>query len=268
VVDVRLPDGTRLSAVFPPASLTGVVASFRKPVMREQTLGDLVPPGARDLQTLLESAVAAQRNLLLTGDPPALAALVAALAAAIPGDRRVVSIGATAPRPRAGWTDLASTADMPALVRVAVAFHPEHLLAAEAAGPEALELLLAAARGQEGVALALPARTADEAVARLQAVVMAGLGAGSAAAAPLIGSTIDLVVQVVATASGGARVVEVAEPAVEGGHVTAATAAIWLGDDGRRGGAGGRLEMPGVSPHLGAALAAAGHALPAALVRR
>ncbi len=41
VVDVRLADGTRVSAAFPPASPTGVVAAIRRPVLLARTLSDL-----------------------------------------------------------------------------------------------------------------------------------------------------------------------------------------------------------------------------------
>src|SRR5262249_35417943 len=146
------------------------------------------PSGARDLQTLLEAAIAAQRNLLCTGDASALASLLGGLATAIPGDRRVVSVSAAPPAPRAGWSDLAPSADMPALVRVAAALRPEHLLWGESAGAEALDLLLAAARGQEGLAIALPARGTGEALSRLEALATPGLGAGSGGAAPLVAS--------------------------------------------------------------------------------
>ncbi len=43
VVDVRLADGTRVSAAFPPASPTGVVAAIRRPVLLARTLSDLDP---------------------------------------------------------------------------------------------------------------------------------------------------------------------------------------------------------------------------------
>jgi pilus assembly protein CpaF len=271
VVDVRLPDGTHLQAVFPPAAPRGVVAAIRKPALAERTLGDLCPPGAKELETLLAAAVTARRNLICTGDADAVTALLAALAGAIPAERRVVSIGGAPPKARAGWTELAPTADMPALARVAASLRGEHLLAAEPVGVEAADLLVAAARGQEGLALALPARTAGEALARLTALSAAALGAGGAAAAPLVASTIDLVVVAVSTGGGAARVVEVAEPAAAtapGAPPSAEAVATWRSDGGRRGGDGGKLDVDGVSARLGAAFAAAGAALPSSLVRK
>jgi pilus assembly protein CpaF len=270
VVDVRLVDGTRLAAVFPPVSAVGVVGSIRRPATLERVLVDLVPPGAKDLQTLLEAAIAGQRNLLLTGDAAALASLAGALVALIPAERRVVSIGAGA-RARAGWTELAPTADLAGLVRVAAAMRAEHLLVAEAVGPEILELLFAATRGQEGLLVSMPARAVAEGLERVEALATTTLGAAAASIGPLVCSTIDLavhVVQLVGGADGGARIVEIAEPKMEGGHVGAETVASWRSDSGRRGSGAGKLQVTGVSARLGAALASVGHALPSNLVRR
>jgi pilus assembly protein CpaF len=270
VVDVRLPDGTRVAAVFPPAALGGVAASIKKPVLAERALSDLVPPGAKELQTLLDAAVATQRNLLCSGDAVAVAALLAAIAGAIPADRRVASIGGTLPRPRAGWTELAATADMPGLVRVATSLRPDHLLVAEPVSSEALDLLVAGTRGQEGLAFAVPARAPGEALARLEALAMPALGpAGAASVAALVASTVDLVVHAVTSADGSSRVVEVSEPFADDatGRTGAEPVATWRGDGGRRGGSG-KLQVEGVSARLGAAFAAAGTALPSSLVRK
>jgi pilus assembly protein CpaF len=267
VVDVRFADGTRLSAVFPPASPLGVVGSIRRPVVGERALVDLVPPGAKDVQTLLEAAVAGQRNVLLTGDAAAIAALAAALGALIPVERRVISIGVGAARARAGWTDLQPGGDLPALVRVAASFRADHFVVADAVGSEVADLLLAAARGQEGLLVALPARTVSEGLARLEALA-APLGAGGASVAPLVCSTIDLAVHVVANADGSARVVDVAEPKVEANHAAADTVITWRSDSGRRGAGAGKLQVTGVSAKLAAALSAVGHSLPSSLVRR
>jgi pilus assembly protein CpaF len=268
IVDVRLSDGTRIAAVFPPVSPAGVVGSIRRPAQAERALVDLVPPGAKEVQTLLEAAMAGQRNLVLTGDTAAIASLSSALTALIPAERRVVSIGAGAARARARWTDLQPTADLGALVRVAAAFRADHLLVSDAVGPEVTDLLLAAARGQEGLLLVVPARSAAEGLARLEALAAPGLGAGTAAVAPLACSTIDLVVHVVANADGGSRIVDIAEPRTDAGRLAAESAISWRSDSGRRGGGAGKLQVTGISARLGAALAAVGQSLPSNLVRR
>ncbi|HXJ22466.1 MAG TPA: FHA domain-containing protein [Polyangia bacterium] len=263
VVDVRLPDGTRFSAAFPPASPGGVVASIRRPTIVERTLADLLPVASRDAEPLLAGVIAARRNLLLTGDPGALAHALGAAAAAIPADRRVVAIGAGQPRSRGGWIDLAPSADAAGLVRVAAGFRAEHLVVGELAGPEAGELALLAARGHDGLIVALAGRSPAEALSHLGALVALGLGS-STASTPLAASAFDLVVQVIAVGEGDARIVEIAEPVLGAAGIEASPVLAYAGD--HRDSGSGRLQGRGVSARLAGALAAAGQPLPPALV--
>jgi pilus assembly protein CpaF len=266
VVDVRLPDGTRISAAFPPAAPSGVVASIRKPVLVDRTIADLVPGGSKDAIALLESAIAARRNLLVVGDAVALPHALGALAASVPVDRRVVAIGAALPRARGGWMDLAPVADQAGLLRVAATLRPEHLLVGEISGAEVGELLLLSARGQDGLIAALASRSPADALSRLAALASIALGAPAAAAASLLAQAFDLVVQVVAATDGSVRVVEIAEPRADGAELSADVALAFYGDGGRRDPGAGRLQGRGVSARLGAALAAAGSPLPPALL--
>jgi pilus assembly protein CpaF len=268
VVDVRLADGTRVSAAFPPASPTGVVAAIRRPVLLPRTLSDLIPGGSKDAQTLLESAMTARRNLLLTGDAAAMPQVLGALAAAIPADRRVVAIGAAQPQARGGWTDLAPAADMAGLLRVASTLRADHLMVGEVMGPELGELLLVASRGQEGLVAALPGRSTIETLGRLAALAAAGLGATVAVTTALCASAFDLVLHVVAVTDGTVRIVEVAEPRVDGAVLAADPVLAFSGDGNRRDPGAGRLQGRGVSARLSAAFTVAGSPLPSSLVNK
>jgi pilus assembly protein CpaF len=268
VVDVRLADGTRVSAAFPPASPTGVVAAIRRPVLLARTLSDLIPGGSKDAQTLLESAMSARRNLLLTGDAAAMPQVLGALASAIPADRRVVAIGAAQPQARGGWTDLAPAADMAGLLRVASTLRADHLMVGEVMGPELGELLLVASRGQEGLIAALPGRSTIETLGRLAALAAAGLGATAAVTTALCASAFDLVVHVVAVTDGTVRIVEVAEPRVAGAALEADPVLAFSGDGNRRDPGTGRLQGRGVSARLSAAFTVAGSPLPSSLVNK
>jgi len=268
VVDVRLVDGTRIAAAFPPAAPAGICAVIRKPVLPDRTLSDLNPGGVTpsEVQVVLEGAVKGVRNVLVTGDSAAVGVVLGALAAAIPAERSVVSVGAGLGRARAGWTELAASNDMSGLVRVAAAFRADHLLMAEAAGPEVLDILLAAARGQEGLIFGLPARSATEALARTEALA-ARTGAGSGLG-QLAGSALDLIVFAVSLPGGGVRIAEIAEVRTgEGGKAALAPALLWRSDGGPRSGSG-VLDVVGVSARLAEAMAARGSSLPSNLVRR
>jgi pilus assembly protein CpaF len=263
VVDVRLADGTRVSAAFPPAATAGVVASIRRTVLPDRVLADLVPGANKDVQALLDALVATRRNVIITGDVAALPSVLAAFAREVPADRRVVAIGATA-RARSGWIDLAPTADAAGLLRVAASLRPDHLVVGELSGPEAAELVLVATRGQNGILLAMPGRTATEAVTRFGALAAAGLGTPATAAA-LVASAFDLYLHVLA-ADGGARIIEVGEPRVAGTELALEVGLSLYSEGSKRDAAGGRLQGRGVSARLGAAMAAAGSTVPPSLV--
>ena len=231
VVDVRLPDGSHMTAAFPPAAPGGVVAAIRRPTLVDRALGDLLPAGASDAETLLAGVVAARRNVLVTGDVGAVSAALGALGAAIPADRRVVAIGAASPHARGGWMDLAPAPDAAGLLRVAAGFRPDHLVVGELTGTEVGELALLAARGQDGILAALPGRSPGEALVRLGTLASVALS-GSTAAPALAATAFDLVIQVVSVSDGTARIVEVAEPRWSSGALT------------RRDGAGLRRRPP------------------------
>jgi pilus assembly protein CpaF len=265
VVDVRLPDGTRVSAAFPPAAPGGVVASIRRTALPERVMVDLVPGANKDVQALLDAMVAARRNVLVTGDAGALPEVLAAFGREIPADRRVVAIGA-ATRSRSGWIDLAPAADATGLLRVAAALRPDHLVVGDLSGPEAGEVVLVATRGQNGLLLAMPGRSPTEAVSRFGALAAIGLGTMATATA-LAANAFDVYVHVVA-AEGGARIIEIGELRANGAELSLDVALSMYGDGSKRDAGSGRLQGRGVSARLGAALAAAGSQLPSGLIAK
>jgi pilus assembly protein CpaF len=263
VVDVRLPDGTRVSAAFPPAAPNGVVASIRRTVLPERMLVDLVPGANKDVQALLDALVSTRRNVAVTGDAAALPGVLAAFARDIPADRRVVAIGAAAGA-RSGWIDLTPTGDATGLLRVAASLRPDHLVIGELSGPEAGELVLTATRGQNGILVGLPGRSASEALTRFGALAAVSLGGSGTA---LIANAVDLYVHVIAS-DGGVRIIEIGEPRAAGTELAIDVALSLYSEGAKRDPSGGRLQGRGVSARLGAALSAAGSALPSAIVNK
>ena len=260
VVDVRLPDGTRVTALFPPITGGSVCAAIRKAAPPALSLAEIA--GSGDVEAIVRAALASRRNLLLAGEISAVSTLLAALADALPAERRVVSIGMGA-RSRPGWIELGLGLDPAALARAAVAFRADHLVFADAGGVELPDLLIGAARGQEGVIACMPARSAAEALVRLRAFTVGALGAPGFAA--LVSSTLDLIVLAGAVSpAGGVRILEIAEIQADGETLVPTSVAR------RPGGARSftSLEVPGVSSKLAAQISASADGLPEHLVRR
>jgi pilus assembly protein CpaF len=261
VVDVRLADGTRVTALFPPITPLSVCAAIRRSAVPDLSLAALCGNGAAE--QILTVAVASRRNILVAGDRPAVTALAGALASAIPPDRQVVSIGAGA-RYRARWIELSQGGEPAALIRAAAAFRADHLLVADPGGGELPDLLLAAARGQGGIIASVSARSATEALTRLRAFSVGIVGAD--AFAPLVDGTVDLVVFAATDGEGVVRLIEIVEPVAAGTELTPVFVA-------RRTnlavpGAEVTWDVPGLSSRLAEAIAATGDAVPAHLVRR
>src|SRR5262249_271388 len=69
MVDARLPDGRRVNAVLPPLSLAGPLLTIRKFGKARRDLNALRALGTltRESQQFLETAVAAELNILISG---------------------------------------------------------------------------------------------------------------------------------------------------------------------------------------------------------
>lgn len=257
VVDVRLPDGTRVTALFPPIASGAISAVIRKPPQSAHELAAI--GGSQTVAEILNSALQSRLNILLAGDLGAMSAVSAGLAAALPAGRKIVTIGARLPG-RPGCVDLAVNGDPAALWRAALAFRADHVLLGEPIGAEAADLVLGAARGQDGIIAPIAARSTDEALARLRALAVGALGSG--AVAPLARTAFDLLV-FAASGERGPRILEIAEPGGSGEGLSPLTV---LRTPGGRGDAA--PELVGISSKLAELINDRGGSLPAQLSRR
>jgi pilus assembly protein CpaF len=99
ILDSRLPDGSRVAAVIPPCSLSGVTLTIRKFNSRHFEIEDLIRTGTLDrrLANRLEDYVLQRRNLLISGSTGSgKTSLLTALGKFIPADERILLIEDTA----------------------------------------------------------------------------------------------------------------------------------------------------------------------------
>src|SRR5437773_9693341 len=111
--EARPDDATRLTPLYPPLTSGPICATIRKAPGVEPGLAELA--GSSDVEKIIAAALDSRRNILVAGDAPATSAVVRALAAAIPTERRIISIGTQA-KARPGLTEVAPTSDAAALL--------------------------------------------------------------------------------------------------------------------------------------------------------
>src|SRR5712691_6158337 len=95
LLDARLPDGSRVAAIFPPCSVTGTILTIRKFHARRYTADELVHTGSLTLGLLndLRIAIERHRNILISGGTgTGKTTLLNALARFIPESERVIVI--------------------------------------------------------------------------------------------------------------------------------------------------------------------------------
>jgi pilus assembly protein CpaF len=111
ILDSRLPDGSRVAAVIPPCSLSGVTLTIRKFAARHYGIDDLIEAGTleRWLANQMEDYVLGRRNILISGGTGCgKTTLLSLLGRFIPDDERILSETCSKPRSATGPTELFS----------------------------------------------------------------------------------------------------------------------------------------------------------------
>jgi pilus assembly protein CpaF len=220
ILDSRLPDGSRVAAVFPPCSLGGTTLTIRKFQTRFFTAEELVRIGTMTAEMLetLQTAIAAGKNILISGGTSTgKTTLLNALAAFLPVDDRVVLIEDTSElqldRPNlVRFEARRAQTDVPAvtirdLLRATLRHRPDRIIVGEVRGGEALDLLQALNTGHAGTLSTIHANTADQALARFAScVVQSGVELPYQAVRYQIADAIDVVLHL--ARRQGSRVVD------------------------------------------------------------
>jgi pilus assembly protein CpaF len=185
LLDSRLPDGSRVAAVFPPCSIGGTTLTIRKFAAKLFTtdqmidIGTLTPPVAN----LLEDAVRARKNVLISGGASTgKTTMLNALASFIDEDDRIVVIEDTAElrleQPNVvRFEARREQPGLPAvtirdLVKATLRHRPDRILVGEVRGAEAFDLLQALNTGHSGTLATIHANAATQAISRLASCVL------------------------------------------------------------------------------------------------
>ncbi len=185
LLDARLPDGSRVAAVFPPCSVTGTILAIRKFHGRRYSAEELVRIGslAPEVLLCLQSAVEGRQNILISGGTgTGKTTLLNALSAYIEPDERVVLIEDTSEiqMERKNLVRLESRRELPPvpavtirdLLRTTLRLRPDRIILGEVRGGEAFDLLQALNTGHCGTLSTIHASSAAQAIARFTTCVL------------------------------------------------------------------------------------------------
>jgi len=225
VVDMRMRDGTRLTAAISPVASRGACLVLKKPATSTPSLSELASQGALStgMADFLTTCINARRNILVCGAPgTGKTTLLGALAAASPAGERVVSVEEVAELAisRDEWIQLetrpanAKTAaiDLAALFETALRLLPDRLVVGDVRGREAAPLVQALSSSVDGAVVGAAGEGANVVLNRIATLVRATQPVGSdAAIRELVATAFEIVVHVGRTADGALRVHSIEE---------------------------------------------------------
>lgn len=185
LLDARLPDGSRVAAVWPPCSLYGPTLTIRRFQYRLYTLEELLRIGTLSHQALalIRQAVEARENILISGaTSTGKTTLLNAIGSLLPTNERVILIEDTAElhldKPHlVRFEARRAQLGLPAvtirdLVTACLRHRPDRILLGEVRGGEAYDLLQALNTGHAGSLSTIHASSAQQALSRLASCVL------------------------------------------------------------------------------------------------
>jgi pilus assembly protein CpaF len=208
MVDARLPDGSRIHVVVPPAAVDHPVVAIRRFTQAIESLDELEQSGTATPAQIdeLRQAVARRRTILVSGGTGAgKTTLLNLLAGLIPAGERVVTIEDAAelriPGHRVRLEAHPANAEgvgeitIRQLLRSALRLRPDRIIVGEVRGKEAMDLIWALNTGHRGSLSTVHANSAQEALWRIETLALSAGDTAELAVRRQLLAAVDLVVQ-------------------------------------------------------------------------
>lgn len=219
ILNLRLPDGSRLAAIIPPVVNPHPLMTIRRFTSRNFRIDDLVERGmlTANLADELAGRVCRGDNILIAGGTgTGKTTLLNVLADFIPEDERILVIEDTAElhlrKPHVvsaeSQTDTyRSTLTFDDLLKAILRHRPDRIIVGEVRGLEARTLLDAMNTGHKGTLATIHAGSAEEAIHRLASLAMRASGSlGLAAIEAEIERCLHFIVYI--SRLNGARIID------------------------------------------------------------
>lgn len=226
LLEGRLPDGSRVAAVLPPAGNGGPYVAIRRffgeklTMQRLLELDSITPDAAEMIKVLVESK---QNVVIAGGTSSGKTSLLNAVSELIPDDERVVVIEDS--KELALLRDHVVTLEgrpadakgrgevtIRALFRITLRMRPDRIVIGELRGGEALDLIQAMTSGHGGCLTTLHATYPRDVLTRLETMaMMADIEMPLAAMRAQIASAVDIVLQASRFRDGTRKVTHISE---------------------------------------------------------
>ena len=225
-LDARLPNGSRVHAVLPPASRQGTVLSIRKFSKDSPTFVDLINRGSisKDAARFLDICIFLAKNIIISGGTGSgKTTLLNVLGSRIPGTQRLLIIEDASElkiktdhviyfETKAPLENGKGAVTIRDLIKSSLRLRPDRIVVGEVRGGEALDLITAMNTGHGGSMGTTHANTPYDALVRLETLALMGdTQVPVAAIRRQIASAIHVVVQIKRLQDGSRKVTEIAE---------------------------------------------------------
>ena len=226
IVDAVLPDGSRINVVLSGISRDGSAVTIRKFPEYAYSMEDLIRMGSLDEAAagFLALLVRAGYNIFISGGTGSgKTTFLNALAEAIPGDERVITIEDVAELALRGPENRvrleARTANVEGknsvtiqdLVRTSLRMRPDRIIVGEVRGGEAADMLTAMLTGHDGSLCSGHANSVRDMLLRLETMVLSAEDLPVTAIRRRIASALDIVVHLGRLRDRSRRVLEITE---------------------------------------------------------
>lgn len=226
MVDARLPDGSRVNAIIPPAAIDGPSLSIRRFPVNALTMEELIAKNSmsKEMAEFLSNAVINKKSLLISGGTGSgKTTLLNALSSFIPSSERIITIEDTAElnlqqphvvRLESRPLNIEGKGEISirSLVKNSLRMRPDRIILGEVRSDEVLDMLQAMNTGHEGSVTTIHSNSPRDALYRLEnLVMMTEVGIPPVALRQQICSAIPFVIQISRLNDGSRKITSIHE---------------------------------------------------------